>query len=221
MRMRFGKEYSQQSSSMDTTFIYALKCPTSGGVRYVGKANNPKRRFNNHLCEKIRSHRKNWITSLSFQGLKPVLEIVDEVPVIEWPMWEVAYIQFFKDEGCELVNGTLGGEGGPLNYGNKHMCGRKQSPETIAKRIASMTGQKRSLETRIKQSLAAKGKIRSAEHSAAISAAKIGTVVSVETRRKMSESSQRLSGENHHMFGRKHSAETRAKMTASQLKRNQ
>ena len=98
----------------------------------------------------------------------PALVIEDEVPESEWPQWEVAYIEYFKSQGCDLTNHTLGGESGPGLRGESHPCfgktgsahqafgnksntGRKQSPEVIAKKIASMTGKTRSPETKQKQ----------------------------------------------------------------------
>lgn len=39
------------------------------------------------------------------------MEVVDEVPKSEWQSWEIAYIQFYHDEGCDLTNGTFGGDG--------------------------------------------------------------------------------------------------------------
>lgn len=66
-------------------------------------------------------------------GAKPVLQIVDEVSLIDWPSLEVAYIEFFRGEGCPLVNGTLGGEG---------MNGRPVSSETRAKIRDKLKGRK-------------------------------------------------------------------------------
>lgn len=101
------------------TYIYTLKCPKTNEVRYVGKSNDPKRRYYGHMrIDKTAcSYKKNWVQSLLKQGLKPVLEIIKEVPVDEWKDWEKHYIKYYKDKGCNLTNLGQGGEG--LHFGNQ------------------------------------------------------------------------------------------------------
>jgi len=104
---------------LKTTFIYVLKCPLSGEVRYVGKTNNPEQRYKNHL-NKARdggTHKRNWIGLLRKKSLKPVFEIIKEVSVDEWKDWEKYYIRCYKDKGHKLVNIMDGGEG--LTFGNQ------------------------------------------------------------------------------------------------------
>lgn len=146
---------------MDTTFIYALKDPENGEIRYVGKSDNPKKRLCCHLTRSNeKCHRASWIKSLASRELKPALEIIDEVPKSEWPQWEVAYIEFFLEQGCELVNGTPGGDCGPSTLGKKHtkewraahsarmsgeknpFFGRKHSPESRKKQSEEKSGEK-------------------------------------------------------------------------------
>jgi len=95
----------------DTTFIYVLKDPTTGEIRYVGKTDNPVKRARTHLVDRNNNHRTCWIKSLLYLGLKPILEVIDEVPMTEWQAWEIAYVQFYSEEGCNLTNGTFGGDG--------------------------------------------------------------------------------------------------------------
>ena len=98
-----------------TVFIYALKDPDTGETRYVGKADDLSLRFSQHLSSARKGKRNNrrvaWIRSVLNSGKAPLLEVLDEVPEIEWQSWEAAYIQFFLGQGCRLVNGTLGGDG--------------------------------------------------------------------------------------------------------------
>lgn len=175
---------------MNTVFIYALNCPITGRTRYVGKANNPQRRFTEHLIDKSFTHRTCWIRSLVTAGQKPILEILDEVPSEFWPQWEVAYIQFFRDEGFDLVNGNAGGEGGA-----------DPTPETRAKLSVSNLGNRKSV-----------GVIRSEETRAKIGVANLGNrkafgaVRSEETRAKISAG----------LRGHKRSEETRARMCIAQ-----
>lgn len=123
----------------DTTFIYALNDPNTGLTRYIGKTDDPQQRLSVHLASKEQNHRTNWIKSLLKTGQEPVLEILDEVPKEFWPQWEVAYIEFFRECGCNLVNGTAGGEGAT-----------NPSAETIAKRLETRKGFRHSKESRTK-----------------------------------------------------------------------
>lgn len=112
---------------MSTVFIYALKEPDTGEIRYIGKANDPVERCDQHIWDAIRStkksHKNHWIRFLLGRGLKPDLEILDEVPAEYWQQWEVAYIEFYREQGLNLVNTTLGGEG---HHGAEFSCEHKQ-----------------------------------------------------------------------------------------------
>lgn len=176
----------------ETTFIYALKDPTTGAIRYIGKTKNPRGRFSSHISNIRRenNHRARWIRSLLVRGFKPTLEIIDEVPVLEWPQWEVAYIEFFREQDCDLVNSHAGGLGAhnptgetrakisasrALYVGERHpMFGKPRSAETLVKMSAAAKGKTASLETRSKMSIARLGKKFSPEACANIRAAKLG-----------------------------------------------
>ena len=120
---------------MKTTFIYALKEPDTGKIRYVGKSNNPKKRLEAHLGRSKHTgcHREVWISSLKNRGLKPTIEILDEVPKDCWQQWESAWIQFYLEQGCDLTNATLGGEG-------RDCTGRVISEETRKKISNTLLG---------------------------------------------------------------------------------
>lgn len=104
---------------MKKTYIYVLKCPTTKEVRYVGKANDPKLRYGNHINKSRdkNTHKRNWINKLREAGLKPILEIIATVSIDEWKYWEKFYIEKYIKNGCDLVNCTDGGDG--LTFGNK------------------------------------------------------------------------------------------------------
>lgn len=129
-----------------TTFIYVLKDPDTGQVRYVGKADDPYRRFKQHVGYFSKTHRTCWIRKLKSLGKLPILEILDEISIEHWQQWEVAWIEYFKEQGCDLVNGTLGGEG------------LLATPETKQKISQALKGIVRSPETRLKISRAHKGR---------------------------------------------------------------
>lgn len=168
---------------MKPVFIYALSCPITGQVRYIGKSVSPIRRFRAHLKAPENCRRTNWIRSLSAKGLEPILEILAQVPDYECQQWEIDYIAAFRSLGFDLVNGTLGGEGG------SPMLGKKHTPETRAKmRIAKLgknLGKKLSPEHRDKIRAAGIGRKFAAESRAKISAALTGIKRSTETREKL------------------------------------
>lgn len=155
----------------DTTFIYALKEPDTGEIRYIGKADNPQNRLFGHLADKSRSHRTNWLRSLRESGQKPALEILDEVPVDLHESAEMGYIFLYNSQGCRLVNGTPGGEGPPSTAGKKMP---PRTPEHCAKISAALTGKKKSPEHCAKVSAALTGKKLSPEHCAKMSASGMG-----------------------------------------------
>jgi len=102
-----------------TTFIYALKDPRDNQIRYIGKANDPIKRFSNHInkCRDKNTHKRNWINNLRDEKLKPILEILEEVPIDNWIYYEKIYIKKYIMEGCDLMNYTEGGDG--CTFGNK------------------------------------------------------------------------------------------------------
>lgn len=171
---------------MNSVFIYVLKCPVTEQIRYVGKTRDPIKRRSSHLRDcRNKNHRTNWIRSLLDKNLKPIFQVIDEVEESVWPQWEVAYIQFFRESGFNLVNGNAGGEGGGT-----------PSSETRAKMSASASARRHlPLSEAHKRAIGMgnKGKKRSEETCAKLSAAhkgkpspKRGVKSSVETCRRIS-----------------------------------
>lgn len=71
-----------------------------------------------------------WMRSLANQGLKPKIELVDEVSDENWIEEEQFYISYFRFLGFRLTNLTEGGEG-VLGYTFK------MKPDSIQKAIAT------------------------------------------------------------------------------------
>jgi predicted GIY-YIG superfamily endonuclease len=96
-----------------TTFIYALKDPTTNEIRYIGKANDPNERYKNHINKygDKNTHKRNWLNKLREEKLKPILEILEEVSIDNWVEFEKSYIKKYLDAGCKLLNYTDGGDG--------------------------------------------------------------------------------------------------------------
>lgn len=209
--------------NVNTVFIYMLSDPDTGDVRYVGKTKDREARLKVHAAGgKEQNYRGNLLRSFRVQGIKPYLTTLDEVPENEWPMWEAAYIQFFREQGCNLVNTTSGGEGveqtpeirAKIGNGNR---GRKFGPEIVERMRLRMLGRTHSDETKAKMSEAHKGYVKSPEHCANLSAAlkgnscSVGAVRSNESRVNYSAVKK---GEKNPNFGKTMSSEVREKISA-------
>jgi predicted GIY-YIG superfamily endonuclease len=99
---------------MENTFIYSLSDPITNEIRYIGKTNNIKKRLCTHLTKSNlikKKHKNNWIKNLLFNNTKPLIEVIDEVPIKVWEYWEKFWISQFKIWGFKLTNSTDGGDG--------------------------------------------------------------------------------------------------------------
>ena len=160
-------------------YIYGHVFPGDEEIRYIGKSIDPKKRLRDHINAAKRGEKTrhaNWIRSLLTRRLKPELVIIDEVSEECWQAIEAAYIQFYREKGCDLNNGTDGGEDPPS------WAGKKLSPERREAIKAVHLGRKASPEQRAAQSAAHKGKKLTPEHCAAVSAAMTGRTLSPEHR---------------------------------------
>jgi hypothetical protein len=93
------------------TYIYGLKDPITNEIRYVGKADNPKKRYSEHLKDKTsNSHKSRWIEGLQKIGERPILVIIEEVNQNNWKEKEIEWISYGK-RNWKLTNITDGGEG--------------------------------------------------------------------------------------------------------------
>jgi hypothetical protein len=104
---------------MDKTHIYVLKDPTTNEVRYVGKANHPKKRYSKHIRDVERhdptSHKHFWIRKLLRNNQKPLLEVIETIDMSEWKERECYWIGKYRSEGIRLTNSTDGGDGANIS----------------------------------------------------------------------------------------------------------
>lgn len=214
-----------------TYYIYALCEPDEDHnvVRYVGKSNDPLRRFKEHMYPASLSHhchRSAWIKALQAQGLKPRLVILEETNDGRWAEDEIRLIAKYRHDGHDLTNTTDGGDGG---------TGYRFSKDSCAKRRASLVGRVVTPETRARMSEAARN--RTPEHNAKIGeasrarASTTGPKVAAANRSRIwkDESRARLSAsqtlrastpegkaQRHTAFkGQRHTEETREKIARS------
>lgn len=138
----------QGNNAPKTTFIYCLKCPTTGQVRYIGKANDPVWRLKQHIskAKHDETHKSHWLLSLRKQGLRPVLEILEECPFDIWQERETFHIEQSLQLGHPLTNTYRGSRGPgvmPQETRDKlsaAQMGKKKSPETLARMRAAQKG---------------------------------------------------------------------------------
>jgi len=139
---------------MSTIYIYALICPIIGQIRYIGKSIRPKERLQNHMNEKSKCHRSNWLKKLKADGLIPKIVILEEMPDgSDWQSREKFWIAHGKSQGWPLTNNTSGGDG---------VCDLPQ--ETRDRMRKSWIGRKHTDETRAKISEKSKLKRHTDEH---------------------------------------------------------
>lgn len=105
---------NEQNMPPKPIYVYVLTDPRyPSDVRYVGITNNPKQRLKDHIQKSKRgkTHKASWIKSLLNDGLKPAMTTIDETDEDNWQQCEIAWIAYYREMGCDLVNGTDGGEG--------------------------------------------------------------------------------------------------------------
>lgn len=97
---------------MSKTYIYGLCDPNTEKIRYIGKSDNPKVRYANHLhcaVSDTNEHKKNWIRSLQKVGQVPSLVILEEIEAADWEERERWWIQYGRDNEWGLTNMSDGG----------------------------------------------------------------------------------------------------------------
>lgn len=91
--------------------IYALTDPRSGVIRYVGKSNDPNKRFRSHVKTTDTSTRKGaWLTALRKAGIKPLLSILETCDKRSWEEAERFWIAHFRVTLYNIDAGGLGGD---------------------------------------------------------------------------------------------------------------
>jgi len=176
--------------------IYGLVDPNTNEIRYIGKAINLKNRVINHLKPSrliTKTHKNNWLNFLIKDDKKPFI-IVLEKNLDESVLndFEMKWIKYYKKIGCNLTNGTNGGDGGKMNT---EVIEKMKKTKSINKQKGFWLN-----------------KNFSEEHCKNISEGKKGYITSDETKLKLSKSHI---GINTWSKGVKLSDETKSKMSDS------
>ena len=96
------------------TYIYGLRDPISGEIRYIGKTNNLKKRLATHLHlakSDVNRHKKHWLKKLKESGVKPEMVILEKVDSCEWEEAEKRWIAHGIENKWPITNLTEGGSG--------------------------------------------------------------------------------------------------------------
>lgn len=97
---------------MKVVYIYTLSCPQTGVIKYVGKTNDLRLRYNQHVSDRRgMTPVKAWIKNLKNACLMPVLDVMDECNIDTWRFWESYWICQIKSWGFHLKNTIDGGIG--------------------------------------------------------------------------------------------------------------
>lgn len=223
--------------TVGAALIYALIDPRNGATRYIGKSTSGMRRPREHAyyarhgspqyCER-------WVRQLQSLGLVYEIVVLEEVGGMDrLGMREKWWIAFARAWGCSLTNLTDGG-GGMSGYvptmeararigaaNRVHGIGRKQSAETVARRVAKLRVHTCSAAMREKIRQANKGRTLTAEHRAKLSAAASNRTPEVRARMGLAQRGKRLTPEHRAKIavagvGRRPTPETRKKLSAWQ-----
>jgi len=102
-------------------YVYALRCPSTGDIRYVGKTNSLKTRLKRYVACNPNDKKHNlqfytWLEELRSIGVKPLITVLSICNDDNWGQAEKDWINFLRESGCSLLNLATGGRGPNLGY---------------------------------------------------------------------------------------------------------
>ncbi len=192
-----------------TSWIYGLRDPRRPDeIRYVGHTiRPPTQRLRQHIYKARQGRRVPrccWIRKLLKDGIVPEVVVLEVFDFVDWRDAERRWIATLRAEGHRLTNNTEGGESGPPGGG------WKLSEETKAK-----MRKPKSAETRARMSAYRQANPRppmSEETRAKLRAAHLG-------KPSPNKGGTGLVGTANGMWGRTHTAEARAVMSAARKRK--
>lgn len=85
--------------------IYALCCPLTGCIMYIGQSKQPRRRLSEHLVLKDGTRKANWVQGLRANGHRPEMllleDCADETAADEAELW---WVRSLSAAGAILFN---------------------------------------------------------------------------------------------------------------------
>jgi hypothetical protein len=91
---------------LKTHYIYGLKDPITGEIKYVGKTGDPAKRLKEHLRDGGNIQKFFWIKELEKQNLQPSMEIIDVCDLNDVDAKEEKYVEEYLKKN-ELFNVAL------------------------------------------------------------------------------------------------------------------
>lgn len=92
---------------MGKIFIYALRCPVTNAIHYIGKTTQgmvrPRSHFTNSHSDKI----NEWVSDLKSLGHVPKISVIENVTFGNLNERERYWINKCIDDGCDLLNEAL------------------------------------------------------------------------------------------------------------------
>ena len=90
--------------ALGSVFVYGLRDPRDGSIRYVGRTRYPKQRLNSHCGAseyfiKRRSAKSKWVRRLRRRGLKPEMVILERCVKDRRVEVEAKWIQHYRTTG--------------------------------------------------------------------------------------------------------------------------
>jgi hypothetical protein len=88
--------------------IYALKCPITNEVHYIGKTEKGLTRPFQHLKDSHNDKIREWVKDLSIIDHRPVVDVIEYIEDhIDIDAREYYYIQKYTNDGHKLLNYVL------------------------------------------------------------------------------------------------------------------
>jgi hypothetical protein len=121
--------------------LYALACPETGEVRYIGKARSAASRLKTHLRDAATRDTPvyRWIRKLRDAGKTPACSVL--MLTWDWRAAERELIAQAKADGVRLLNVADGGD--------EPYCSKEQRAENGRRNAAAIHGDKTSLKRRV------------------------------------------------------------------------
>lgn len=106
---------------MEYAVIYTLSDPCDGDVRYIGRTTQtPALRLMQHVwrdCSHIPTcARARWIKALGDAGLKPIIAVVETVPMDQAGVAERRWVHHYHQLGANLTNNVRVGGGATRSH---------------------------------------------------------------------------------------------------------
>ena len=97
-------------------YVYALRDPDTGNVRYVGKTIDPRDRYQSYMSPSVQENENHlpvirWVKKLREREHYPVMYLIECVAEAVWEERERHWISFYRAKGLDLLNIQAGGGG--------------------------------------------------------------------------------------------------------------